>query len=169
MTSRQVGLARLLAKLAFAGEGVVALAVLLGRGPDVVALVVAGILLASGLQVYGILRWPFARMLLEQVTRGAVLMSGLIVGIFWTIDGTRDVLQQWLAVFVAGGAGLLGLAILRYLDYQEREEELKTALAAFAPAADVPRQATDAGTPARTGSLLVAVLVGAWLARRRRS
>jgi MYXO-CTERM domain-containing protein len=133
-----------------------------------VALVVAGILLLSGLQVYGLLRWPFARMLLEHLTRGAVLISGLIVGVFWTLDEGQQVLQQWLAVFTAGGLGLLGLAILRYLDDQRREAQLQVALASSNNGAHAPREHSHGPQAARPGWLLLGLLLGAWLGRRQR-
>jgi hypothetical protein len=83
--------------------------------------VVASILLVSGFQAYFIFKWPFVRMLFEQLTRGSVLVAVAVIGIFWGVDRGGEVLGQWVTCFAAGGAGLLGLATLRYLDDRERE------------------------------------------------
>lgn len=168
LTSRQIRLGRGLARGAFGVELLLAGTILIDRGPDTAALVAAVVLVACGIQAYGIFGWPFWRMLLEVLTRGTVLLSGIVVSIFWTRDEGHEVLQQWLGVFAAGGAGLLGLAILRYLDDDLRGQTIRAAEVALWEDT-IRRMPQSTPTPHRDRyrCVLLAVLVGAWLGRRR--
>jgi hypothetical protein len=141
----------------FGIELLFAVVVLVDPGPDAAAYVVAGVLGLSGLQAYLIFEWPFFRMMLEQLTRAAVLVSVAVIGIFWGVDKGHEVLNQWLACFLAGGAGLLGLATLRYLDDRQRERSQRAALAALVEAQDHRSRST---TPPHRPTLVAAIVAG---------
>jgi hypothetical protein len=145
------------------------LSVLLNNEAESVARCASVVLVVSGLQVFGVAPWPVLRLVLEQLTRGVVVLSVVVIGFEIGNSATEHLVPAWVIALGGGGLGLLALALVRHQDDEERWSALLELQAAAATQAHRPMKPDRDWSTRRLLPAAVAALIMLlrWRGRRR--